>query len=908
MATTTGKTMSSSCQSIATAASSAATTVAAVSISASNATSVGSLIAAQQQQHSHPHQRGEPMSQHYVNGTGSLGRLKFHKSLDASDEELDYPQLSQSTHILGRYKSERFLAGVSKPDEDRRRRTIIVEKKGDSYGFTLQSYGIHYKRDEELEMITYVDYVEYGGPAYRAGMREGDVILSINGSDMEKADHKTIVEFIKQCDTRMRMVVLFEDCVRKVDLHMRYIQLQSMLQQKMNELERVHLRERELLEGKWKTHSLPARKKQNAHNNNSPSDAEGISPTEMGGAGDIGGAGDAIYYRPTLSTEDVPKQMQMAAGGISGIGISGGGGGGGGIIPPPAQFMLTYHYLDPTYRYVLRPHQHPAAAGSDDYLDAVSLQRSQSDQNQQQRFILQRAESIDTNTPASQYHTVAGPTTTTTGGGKPPEPPPRTCEKHKPPAKPPKIEKSKGSSKHCHKGHSCNPCLGHFRWKSTEKTSAIPPGAGAGGGDNVSLDAYDLASPCCNTECVPTRRRHHHHREHTHKHKHREREREREKEKVERTRPKSQSHASPNSNSNGGGATAPHHHHHHHHHQQQQQQQQPQQQQHIHYHPQTTTNQSQSGSMRSRYFDLASGLASHCSLHSCTSSEFAPADSTSYTTSISTDTLFWDPKSEANSRQPSTKSRQSSYDQQQPQTQSQQPQQHHHHHHHPIGAYHHRYHVMATQVQPSQIYPNLPMAYVQKPKSWDNLAATTGGSGGGGGGVGGGAATLGGAAATYGYGYLDTVAIKPPVKLQIAQQRHSMPRIRNPYGRYSTYGDVENYAPPPTEFVGELTTTTTTTITAKSTEELLTACDCLTPQQQQALKAAQYQLSQNQKMTHQNSCQMGYYSHLPRPTTDVGTSTTTTTSSSNTTTTNNMGQQHHNGAGDVSTVSEATRL
>ncbi|XP_062132345.1 LOW QUALITY PROTEIN: uncharacterized protein LOC133843013 [Drosophila sulfurigaster albostrigata] len=868
--------MSSSCQSIATAASSAATTAAAVSISVSNATSVGSLIAA-------ACNLQQPPTSHYVNGTGSLGRLKFHhKSLDASDEELEYTQLSKSTHILGRYKSERFLA--SKPDEDRRRRTIIVEKKNDSYGFTLQSYGIHYKCDEELEMITYVDYVEYGGPAYRAGMREGDVILSINGNDMEKADHKTIVEFIKKCDMRMRMVVLFEDCVRKVDLHMRYIQLQTLLQQKMNELERVHLRERELLEGKWKTHSLPARKKANA--NTSPSDAEGISPTEST-------AVEAGFYRPALSTEDVPN-LAMRQQPI--------------IIPPPAQFMLTYHYLDPTYRYVLRPTTH---GNADNYIEGgvIGLQRSSSSidhqvtqqQQQQQHYMMQRTESLDTNTASQgtasttqQYHSasqVAGGG----GGAKPPAPPPRTCEKHKPPAKPPKLEKSK----HCHAGHSCNPCVGHFRWKSSDKSAEKSHN---NNGDNVSLDAYDLASPCCDTQCVPSRRRHRQHKEHVHKHKHRERERSESKHSTA-SRGNSQTqqqHASPSAMEAKAIAaerpTGGHHHHHHHHRHRHDQTQQPATQSHHHYHHQTpqghSQTQSQAGSVRSRYFDLASGLASHCSLHSCTSSEFAPADSASYTTSISTDTLFWDPKSDAAqqaSRQQSTKSRQS-YEQQPTQQQQQQLQQQMHqqqqqphphvhaHHHHQQQQQQQHYHVTTTQMQPSQIYPNT-MTYVQKPKSWDNLANK---------------ALVG---QSYGYGYLDTVAMTPPVKLQLAQQRHSMPR-RNPYGRFSTYGDVENYAPPPTEFVGELTTTTTTTITAKSTEELLAACDCLTPQQQQALKAAQYQLSQNQKLSHHNTCQMGYYSHLPRPTADVGIS---------------VGQQPHqttpsNNGCDVSTVSEATRL
>ena len=256
----------------------------------------------------------------------------------------------------------------------------------------------------------------------------------------------------------------------------------------------------------------------------------------------------------------------------------------------------------------------------------------------------------------------------------------------------------------------------------------------------------------------------------------------------------------------------------------------------------------------------------------------------SYSTSLSTDTLYWDPHTEAsgNSRQHSTKSRQSYHHPQQQQQQQQQmtPQQQQ-------QQYTHRYHLHTAQIQPTSYACHAqPYSIHNKPKSWDNLAMK------GYGGYG------------FGYGYLDTVgANKRPQPMQSVtakiqpsvaggatniitqqQQRHSIPR-KNPYGRYSTFSDVENYAPPPSQFVQTITTTTIT----KSTENLLGTSlnhsnsslhSCDGCKEQAACASASTHAPKNLQ-----DCR-GYYSHLPR--TSIVTNGT-------------------NGRG-VATVSEITRL
>ncbi|OWF35855.1 General receptor for phosphoinositides 1-associated scaffold protein [Mizuhopecten yessoensis] len=151
---------------------------------------------------------------------------------------------------LNQLDAERSI--LSEPEDNRKRRTLLLHKNNQSWGFTLQTYGIKNKKTNEVEVMTYVDYIDLNSSAYIAGLRTGDVILSVNGRSMEEATHADLVSAIKLSGDQLRLVVLFEDCVHKVELYDRIIRLKRVVTSKMKELRDLEFQEREILDSKFK--------------------------------------------------------------------------------------------------------------------------------------------------------------------------------------------------------------------------------------------------------------------------------------------------------------------------------------------------------------------------------------------------------------------------------------------------------------------------------------------------------------------------------------------------------------------------------------------------------------------------------------------------------------------------------
>lgn len=200
----------------------------------------------------------------------------------------------------------------------------------------------------------------------------------------------------------------------------------------------------------------------------------------------------------------------------------------------PNQILNLSQCLDSNYRYVIHPSSSTGAntaeycssggaAGSSFNPSSSSCSGAQSGKLCKDHQHMHRGSSVDNSSLGGG------------GGGAKSTSPTKSLHNYD-------TKSSKSSSRRHLHGHSCNPCMGHFLRGGGDKSSKGGNGNGADK-DNTSLDAYDLASPCCDPQCVPTRRKSKHHKDHHHKHKHRDKEIKEGKDRI--PRPKSQPHISP---------------------------------------------------------------------------------------------------------------------------------------------------------------------------------------------------------------------------------------------------------------------------------------------------------------------------------------------------------------------------
>ncbi|XP_060800862.1 SH3 and multiple ankyrin repeat domains protein 3 isoform X2 [Amyelois transitella] len=92
-------------------------------------------------------------------------------------------------------------------------RTVVLHRARRGFGFVLRgakasSPLMELRPSERCPALQYLDDVDAGGVADRAGLRKGDFLLAINGEDVSAASHEHVVELIRSSGALVSMTVV----------------------------------------------------------------------------------------------------------------------------------------------------------------------------------------------------------------------------------------------------------------------------------------------------------------------------------------------------------------------------------------------------------------------------------------------------------------------------------------------------------------------------------------------------------------------------------------------------------------------------------------------------------------------------------------------------------------------------
>ncbi|XP_051865679.1 general receptor for phosphoinositides 1-associated scaffold protein [Pristis pectinata] len=130
------------------------------------------------------------------------------------------------------------------------RRIITLEKQDDeAFGFEIQTYGLHHRDENTLEMCTFVCRVRENSPAQLGGLRQGDTITSINRTSVDGFRHRDIVDLIKSSGNCLRLETVYGTSIRRAELETRLQYLKQTLQEKWEEYRSLMAQEQRLVHG-----------------------------------------------------------------------------------------------------------------------------------------------------------------------------------------------------------------------------------------------------------------------------------------------------------------------------------------------------------------------------------------------------------------------------------------------------------------------------------------------------------------------------------------------------------------------------------------------------------------------------------------------------------------------------------
>ncbi|VDK84260.1 unnamed protein product [Litomosoides sigmodontis] len=189
----------------------------------------------------------------------NITRSQFYHSLTSLDKtKLWIFALKSFKKVLDAVSVDQKV--ITNPHSNRWRRTVVVNRNNDEpFGFTIQTYLLKRKCDDVPSKLTYVDYVQLDSPASDAGIRAGDVIVSINGHVVTAMSHAELVKLIGSCH-QMRMVVIFQNIRQRVELVARAIKLRKILNDKLYQLNLIDIEEQRILNRAYLRSLSPSKK------------------------------------------------------------------------------------------------------------------------------------------------------------------------------------------------------------------------------------------------------------------------------------------------------------------------------------------------------------------------------------------------------------------------------------------------------------------------------------------------------------------------------------------------------------------------------------------------------------------------------------------------------------------------